>query len=160
MKEFIALYFLYLGLLFILFYLPTFEFSLFLNQTQTALTLHFLEYFLEPNQLDGRDIWINTQYKIIITDACNGLIAVLFLYASILAYPSRLGLKFLWLVLGYIVFFITNILRILWVVFITERGRGQEDFYWSHDIVGNSILLSVGLGLFVLFIRQSRIRGS
>jgi exosortase/archaeosortase family protein len=156
MKRFIALYFLYLGILYILFYLPNSPLAGLINEVQTEFTLLFLEVFLEPTQLEGRDILVNSQYKILITDACNGLIALVFFYASILAYPSRIGLKLFWLIWGYILLFLTNALRILWVVFITERGRGQEDFYWSHDIVGNMLLMSVGLGLFIVFIKQSR----
>lgn len=156
MKRFIALYFLYLGFLFIFLYLPTSPLSLGLNSLQTEFTLHILDYFLAENQRKGIDIWIDDSYKIVITHTCNGLIPLLFFYASVFAYPSKVTLKVFWIFLGYILFSFINILRILWVVFATMQGKGQEDFYWSHDIVGNILLMALGLGLFVLFIRQSR----
>jgi len=155
MKRFVALYFLFLGILFMVFYAPTSMISSSINELQTKLTLISLEFFLKPEQLQGIDIWINPHYKIIITKACNGMIPILFLLASILAYPSTWIHKLIWSVFGYIVFFIVNIIRILWVVFITENGEGQGEFYWSHDIVGNTLLMTTGLILFVLFIKSA-----
>ena len=137
------------------FYAPTSMISSSLNELQTKLTLIALEFFLKPEQLQGIDIWINPHYKIIITKACNGIIPILFLIASILAYPATWVHKLIWSIIGYIVFFIVNIIRIVWVVYITESGEGQKEFYWSHDIVGNTLLTITGLILFVLFIKNS-----
>lgn len=153
MKKFIALYFLFLGLLFTFFYADTSSVSGILNQGQTKLTLYFLNFFLETNQLKGIDIWINPHYKIIITQACNGMIPILFLWASILAYPATLRHKILWMSLGYIIFSIVNIFRLLLVVYFVEQKEGQANFYWSHDLMGNFILMTVGLGLFIAFIK-------
>jgi exosortase/archaeosortase family protein len=155
MRRFIALYFFFLGILFVLFYAPTSQMSQILNDMQTTLTLSALNLFLEPNQLKGVDIWINPYYKIVITQACNGVIPILFLYASIMAYPATLKHKVLWMFLGYILFFVVNIVRILLVVYVTENGKGQGDFYWSHDLVGNILLMLTGLGLFIAFIKTA-----
>ena len=155
MKQFIVRYFLFLILLFVVFYAPTSSISFYVNEFQTSLTLRALDVFLKPEQLVGVDIWINPYYKIIITKACNGIIPLLFHYASIWAYPSSLRYKIIWIIIGYILFFIVNIIRILWVVFITESGSGHGDFYWSHDIVGNTFLMLTGLGLFISFIKIS-----
>ena len=124
MKRFIAFYFIFLGGLFVLFYAPTSQISQSVNELQTNLTLKALNFFLEPEQLKGIDIWINPFYKIIITKACNGIIPILFLYASILAYPTSFRHKLFWIFLGYILFFIINIVRILWITFVTQNGEG------------------------------------
>ena len=158
MRRFIALYFLFLVGLFVLFYAPTSQMSQILNNIQTTLTLGILNLFLEPEQLKGADIWINPYYKIIITKACNGVIPILFLYASILAYPSTFKHKILWMFLGYILFFTVNIVRILLVVYVTQNGEGHEDFYWSHDLLGNTLLMMTGLGLFIAFIKTSTVK--
>ena len=155
MKRFIAFYFLFLGGLFILFYAPTSQISQMINEFQTNLTLKALDLFFKPEQLKGIDIWINPSYKIIITKACNGMIPILFLYASILAYPSTFVQKIIWMILGYILFFVVNIVRILLVVYVTENGKGQGDFYWSHDLIGNTLLMITGLGIFIAFIKSS-----
>ncbi|SFV71178.1 hypothetical protein MNB_SV-13-770 [hydrothermal vent metagenome] len=156
MKRFIALYFLYLGFLFTFFVLQNTYVSQILNTFQTNLTLIFLDFFLEENQRMGRDIWIHSNYKIIITDTCNGIIPFLFLTASLWAYPAKILPKTLWTFFGYIILFLVNGLRILWVVYVTKNGEGQEDFYWSHDIVGNAFLMFFGLLLFVGFIKSTR----
>ena len=155
MKRFVALYFLFLALLFVFFYAPTSAVSTLLNEGQTKLTLYFLDIFLAPEQLKGVDIWINPHYKIIINKACNGVIPILFLFASILAYPSSVGHKILWMVIGYVLFSIVNVARILLVVYATQTGEGHEDFYWSHDLIGNILLMLTGLGLFIAFIKTS-----
>jgi len=155
MKRFVALYFLFLALLFVFFYAPTSAVSDLLNEGQTKLTLYFLDMFLAPEQLKGIDIWINPHYKIIINKACNGVIPILFLFASILAYPSSIGHKILWMALGYVLFSIVNVARILLVVYVTQTGGGHEDFYWSHDLIGNTLLMLTGLGLFIAFIKTS-----
>jgi len=156
MKRFVALYFLFLALLFVFFYLPTSPVSLYLNQVQTGLTLYLLGLFLEPGQLQGIDIMINPHYKIIINQACNGLIPFFFLAASILAFPATLLHKALWLLIGYLVYSLANVGRILMVVHFVESEGGRGNFHWSHDIVGNAILLVVGLGLFIAFIKSSK----
>ena len=155
MKKFIALYFLFLAFLFTFFYVDTSILSNIINETQTKLTLYLLNIFLEPGQLKGIDIWINPHYKIIINQACNGMIPILFLWASILAYPSGIWHKTVWMSIGYFLFTVVNVFRILLVVHFTEQEAGQANFYWSHDLVGNAILMAVGLGLFIAFIKTS-----
>jgi exosortase/archaeosortase family protein len=155
MKQFVALYFLFLAILFVFFYLPSSELSILLNDAQSKLTLYFLDFFLKPGQLQGIDIWINAQYKIIINQACNGVVPILFLTASILAYPASVVHKMIWILVGYMVFTIVNVMRILLVVYATEHGEGQGEFYWSHDLVGNFMLMITGLILFILFIKTS-----
>jgi len=155
MKKFIALYFLFLAFLFTFFYADTSILSNIINETQTKLTLYLLNIFLEPGQLKGIDIWINPHYKIIINQACNGMIPIFFLWASILAYPSGIWHKTVWMSIGYFLFTVVNVFRILLVVHFTEQEAGQANFYWSHDLVGNAILMAVGLGLFIAFIKTS-----
>jgi len=156
MKRFAALYFLFLFILFLLFYGDTSIVSRYINGAQTALTLFSLDLFLEPAQLQGIDIWINPHYKIIINHSCNGMIPILFLFAAILAYPSHPWHKIVWMLTGYVLFSLVNVLRILLVVYFVRQEEGQGNFYWSHDILGNTLLMVVGLGLFITFIKTSK----
>jgi exosortase/archaeosortase family protein len=156
MKRFVLLYFLFLSLLFGLFYAPTSSLSVWLNGGQTRLTLWGLSLFLDPDQLKGIDIWINPHYRIYISQACNGMIPILFLFAAILAYPSRIWHKIVWLILGYLFFAVTNVVRLLWVTYATTHAGGHEAFWWAHDIVGNALLVSTGFGLFVAFVKTGR----
>ncbi len=156
MKRFVLLYFLFLGLLFGLFYAPTSVVSTLLNEGQTRLTLWGLSLFLDPGQLKGIDIWINPHYKIYISQACNGMIPILFLFAAILAYPATLWHKIVWMLIAYLLYSAINVVRLLWVVYATTHGRGQAEFWWSHDIVGNMMLMVTGLLLFVAYIKTGR----
>ena len=156
MKRFISYYFLFLAILFTFFYAQTNPLSTYINEVQTSFTLAMLGFFLDPSQLQGIDIWINPNYKIIIDHACNGIIPILFLYASILAYPSSLKQKAVWMVIGYLLFSFVNVLRILLVVYFVEQKGGRGNFYWSHDLLGNIVLMVTGLSLFILFIKGAR----
>jgi len=154
MKTFILRYALFLLLLFTLFYAQTSSVSLFLNELQTGLTLYGLEYFLKPHQLIGIDIIINPHYKIIINKACNGMIPILILSASILAYPSSVVRKIGYILSGYVLFSVVNLLRILIVVHFVSGSGGSSNFYWSHDLLGNALMMIFGLSFFVLFIKS------
>jgi len=155
MKHFTQRYFFFLLLLFLLFYLPTSSWSVALNEFQRLETLEVLEWILGSEQVRGDDIWINPHYKIIITQACNGVIPILVLYASILAYPASWSLRLIWIVVGYGIFFLVNVIRLLFVTSMTQNFGGQSAFFWSHDLLGNGLLMGTGVGLFILFIRLS-----
>jgi exosortase/archaeosortase family protein len=146
-----------LTILFTLFYAPFNPLAVSINTFQTELTLFLLNQFLEPGQIQGIDIWINPHYKIIINQACNGLIPIFFLWAAIIAYPSSFIHKLIWIILGYLVFIIVNTIRLLIVVFFTKQG-GQANFYWSHDLIGNMLIMITGLLMFVIFIKTRRNR--
>lgn len=158
MKQFVGLYLFFLFVFYIVLYAHTNVISIALNEAQTNLTLFFLDIFLSPGQLQGQDIIISPVYKIIIGQACNGMIPILFLFASIAAYPAPMLVKLFWMFFGYIVFSVVNVVRILFVVAMTEQGQGRVEFYWSHDLVGNTLLMITGLVLFVAFIKTSSIR--
>ena len=156
MKRFIALYLLFLAIFFTFLYAQTNPLSSYLNDLQTALTLALLNLFLDPSQLQGIDIWINPHYKIIINRSCNGMVPILFLFAAIIAYRASLKYKFFWMVSGYFLFTLVNALRILLVVYFVQQEAGRGNFYWSHDLLGNLLLMATGLTLFVLFIKTAR----
>jgi len=145
-----------LAILFTFFYADTSVVSTFLNDGQTKLTLFFLDMFLAPDQLVGIDIMINLHYKIIINQACNGMIPILFLFASILAYPSGIVHKIVWMLIGYLLFSVGNVIRILLVVYFVEGEGVRGNFYWSHDLLGNTLLMVLGLGLFIMFIKTAK----
>ena len=159
MKRFVLSYFLFLGLLFGLFYAPIWIVSDRVNEAQTHLTLFLLNLFLEPHQLIDHIIHIHSHYSIRIDKACNGMIPILFLFGSIMAYPSKVKPKIIWMSVGYVMYNIVNVGRILLVVFITQNGKGHADFYWSHDLIGNILLMGSGLLFFIGFIKRgSKIR--
>jgi exosortase/archaeosortase family protein len=143
-----------LALLFLLFYADTSFISEKLNIWQSQTTLALLKLGLDHGQVRGNDIIISPHYKLIVTQACNGMIPILFYLASVIAYPSTFNHKVIWGVLGYIVISVVNVLRILFVAHMVKGGR--EHFELAHDIIGNMILMVVGLTLFIFFIKRGR----
>jgi exosortase/archaeosortase family protein len=154
MKRFVRTYFGTLLALFVVLYLPTSPLSLWFNELQTSLTLHLIEPFLHPGQLQGIDIWITPHYKIYISKACNGFIPIFFLWAAIVAYPALWQHRVKWIVLSYLLFSLINAVRIVFVVKMAEAHGGSGAFYWSHDLLGNGLLIFSGLGMFILFIKS------
>ena len=155
-QRFIHRYLLLLALLFVLTQAPFHPLSSILNNFHTDLTVELLRPFLPPGRLQGIDIWINPHYKIYISHRCNALVPIVILFAAIIAYEATLKRKIVWLGVGYIVFQIVNTLRILLVVFITRHGEGKKEFFWSHDLLGNALLMATGLMLFYLFTRKTK----
>jgi exosortase/archaeosortase family protein len=153
MKKFILLYLGMLALLFLLFYADTSVISERLNTWQGALTLSLLDIGLEPGRVQGNEIIISPTYKLIITQACNGMIPILFYWASVIAYPVSPVYKLLWMIIGYVIISLINVLRILFVVQMVKGGR--EHFELAHDVIGNAILMATALLLFVLFIKTA-----
>ena len=151
-KQFIIAYILWLGVLFGLFYFNTNPLATFLNELQRGWLMDSLRYFLGDIV---KDIYIYSSdtFRIRITYACNGLIPFYLFLASIFAYPSSWKLKIAWGIFGYFAIYIINVFRLLFVTAMTRNGG--ENFEWSHDIVGNAMLMIVGLSLFTSFIRLS-----
>jgi exosortase/archaeosortase family protein len=141
-----------LVLLFTLFYLNITPLATFLNELQRGWLMDSLRYFLGDIV---QDIYIYSapNFRIRITYACNGLIPYYLFLASIFAYPSKWLLKIIWAVVGYFAIYWINLLRLLFVTEMTKSGG--QNFWWSHDLIGNLMLMVVGLGLFFLFIRVS-----
>ncbi len=153
MKKFVFYYIILLPILFALFYWDVSPVAEIINSYQTKLALIFLDIGLEEGRLQGIDIMINPTYKIIVTKACNGMIPILVLFAAILAYPVSWVHKIKWIVIGYIVISTVNIVRLL---MLAHFIKDQPDFPFYHDIVGNMLLMIVGLVLFYMFLVGSR----
>ncbi len=152
MKRFLLLYPLYAtGLLYFLFFdnnalaiqLNHFHQKLLID----ALALHF--------EVDAYHIVVTPYYHITIDKSCNGVVGLLIFFASIVAYQAQVRQKLLWIAIGYVVMIVANFLRIVFVVYAVTIDSGY--FAFAHDTMGNSFLIVVGLVLFGLFLKFSRI---
>jgi len=100
--------------------------------------------------MEGNHIFITPTFALVIDKACNGLIPYLFFLASILAFPSTFRHKIKWAILGYLLLSLLNVLRI-W--FITQMVIQQKsNFSLAHDYLGNMLLVTTALILFITFI--------
>ena len=119
--------------------------------------MDILKLFIDNKIVNSYEIVINPHYSLIITPECNGLIPYFIYLAGVLAYPSTIAQKLFWGVLGYIVFFVVNIIRLLVVTYVVNI-YGYKSFFYIHDIGGNLLLIAVGLLMFkgFLFYAQKR----
>ena len=151
MKIFILKYWLGIALLFTIFY---WEFSPLssINYIQTSLTIILTSLRLPAEMMSNHEIFITKNYVLVIEKACNGTVPYLFFLASILAFPSTLGYKIKWVVIGYILIVFVNIFRI-WLVtqFVLDS---RDNFSLAHDFLGNLLLIVSALILFVLFVKM------
>ena len=155
-RRFLLAYLLWVGGLFLLLYLDTNPISRWVNEVQRTLLLDQLRFFLGAERIEGIDILAHPQFRIFITQACNGLIPFYLYLAAILAFPASWKRRVLWGILGYLVISAVNLLRLLFVTAMVARS--PDNFPWAHDLLGNLMLMAVGLGLFLGFIRQGNSR--
>ena len=154
MKKFIFTYWLGILLLFTLFYWEQSPFSLPINAFQTNLTALLTSFSLAEGMMEAHRIFITEHYALVIEKACNGMIPYLFFLASIIAFPSTLGHKIKWAIMGYIFISAMNIFRIWFVTqFVLQE---QNNFSLAHDYLGNGLLIFTGLILFTSFIKTRK----
>ena len=151
MKRFLILYWLNIALLFAILYWDISPIAQIINSLQTDFVAYATSLLLDENMMRGHEIIINRHYSLIIENACNGMVPYLFFVASINAFPSTIQHKILWAILGYITINIVNIFRI-WV--ITQMVlESKSNFSLAHDWIGNILLITVSLALFILFVK-------
>ncbi len=113
--------------------------------------MDILKLFINNKVVNEFEFIINPQYSVVITPECNGLIPYFIFLAAILAYPSSISLKIIWAFLGFVLFFIINIIRLIVVIYIVNIF-GYESFFYIHDIGGNLLLIGIGLLMFKGFL--------
>jgi len=151
MKKFLITYWLTIIILFTIFYWDISPIARIINHIQTDFISYTTSLLLDNGMMKNHEIIINKHYSLIIENACNGMVPYLFFLSSIIAFPSTIKHKIVWSILGYITINIINIFRI-WV--ITQMVlKSKSNFSLAHDWIGNILLISVSLALFILFVK-------
>jgi len=151
MIKFLLTYWIGIALFFGIFYWEVSPLSTSINQFQTDFTSYLTSLTLNEGMMEKHHIFINSHYSLVIEKACNGMIPYLFFIASVIAFPSTLLHKIKWIMIGYIIISIMNIMRI-WMV--TQLVLTEENnFSLAHDYLGNALLIFTGLVLFILFVK-------
>jgi len=154
MIKFLLTYWIGIAVFFGIFYWDESPISLLINQYQTNLTSYLTSLTLDNGMLSNYHIFISDNYSLVIEKACNGTIPYLFFLASIMAFPSSLVHKAKWALFGYIIISLINTFRI-WMVtqFVLQE---RNNFSLAHDLLGNALLISTGLMLFILFVKSRK----
>ena len=154
MIKFLLTYWIGIALFFGIFYWDVSPMSLLINHYQTSLTTFLTSLTLPNEMMNNYRIFISDNYSLVIEKACNGMIPYLFFLASIMAFPSTWLHKAKWALVGYLLISFINTFRI-WMVtqFVLQE---RNNFSLAHDYLGNALLISTGLILFILFVKRRR----
>ena len=154
MVAFIFRYWFSMASLFTLFYWDYSPLSEVINLWQTDFTAYITSLLLGDEVMQGYHIQITEHYSLVIEKACNGVIPLLFFFASIMAFPSTLRHKLNWAVAGYLTISFINIFRIWFVAKLVLQEK--SNFSLAHDYLGNGLLILTGLSLFILFVKSRK----
>jgi exosortase/archaeosortase family protein len=154
MKNFLLIYWLSIVVVFAIFYWEASPFSAIINNNQTNFTSYLTSLTLPDILMHENHIKISTYYGLVIEKACNGMIPYLFFVASVIAFPSTLIHKVKWMLMGYVIIMVMNTFRIWLVTQFVLQGR--EHFSLAHDFLGNTLLITTGLFLFIAFVKSRR----
>jgi len=124
----------------------------YLDSLQREIIMGVLDSLLD-NQIINYDIVINPHYHVVITPECNGFVPYFIFLAGVLAYPCSLKSKLFWLVAGYAIFTVVNLIR-LYLVTIAVNKYGGDFFFLFHDIGGNLLLIATGMVAFVTYLKS------
>jgi exosortase/archaeosortase family protein len=150
MQRFVLVYLSLLLLLFFVFYGNIGSVADIVNRIQTQLTLDGVSLFIDHTQINADMLIVSSQLKLQVTKECNGLLPFIFYLAGVIAYRSSVKQKLLWILGGYIILSVVNILRIVGVY--RASCLNPQWFDIVHNIIGNLIItLTVGVLLMYYF---------
>ncbi|MDX1348442.1 MAG: exosortase/archaeosortase family protein [Thiomicrorhabdus chilensis] len=142
-------YLLWVALLFFLLFFegvsPLFVF----NEWQTQLTIFITRLWVEglhlPVLIQADTLILANKMHLQILHECNGLTPYLLYLAAILAYPTDLKSKTLWLLIGYVAIVLINTVRMLGITLVVIDS--PERFHLVHDWIGR-----YGVGILTVLI--------
>ena len=157
-NRFIILYFIWFLILFGIFYWGTYwsasKIGFYIDYYQRDFIMQMLDALLD-NKIVNYDIIINPKYHVVITPECNGLVPYFIFLAGVLAYSCNIFKKLFWLIGGYFIFSLVNLLRLYLVVEIVNK-YGSKYFFIAHDIGGNLLLVVTGAISFLIYLKSCK----
>ncbi len=152
-------YAVWVGALFFLLFFDGLSPLFIVNQLQTGLTIHITHLWVSifdlPVHFQAESLLLDNGMHLKILHECNGLTPYLLLAAAILAYPTSLQSKALWLLIGYCAVLVINTLRMLFITLVVIDH--PEQFHLVHDWIGRYSVALLTLGLFYLYTNYVRI---
>ena len=157
-NKFLISYFIWFVILFGIFYWGSYwsasKVGYYIDYYQRDFIMQVLDSLLD-NRVINYDIVINPKYHVVITPECNGLVPYFIFLAGVLAYSCSFFKKLLWLLGGYIIFTLINLIRLYAVVEIVNRFGGKY-FFIAHDIGGNLLLVATGAICFLIYLKSCK----
>jgi len=150
MLKFAISYGIWVSLLFTLLYLEGLSPLFFISELQTQLTVElttaWVNVFHIPVVQQGRTLILEHGMQLQILQACNGLVPYILLVSAILAFPTNIKSKYVWMVISYLLLVVINMLRIYFITLVVIDY--PELFTISHDWIGR---YSVGILTLLIF---------
>jgi|GEM_PF-441772 len=154
MKRFFILFNLYLVIILYLFVESNNIVADKVNNFQSETLIYALSFVFSERIIEHYVIIEPSVYAISIDRSCNGLLPFLALMASILARKIKFVFKLIAIGIAYILVSMINFFRIVFVIDMVIIN--QSNFSWSHDIVGNLMVISSNIAIFILFLYMFR----
>ena len=129
-----------------------------LNGWQTKLTLQGVAFLVDERAMVADMLVVSKGLFLQVSDACNGLLPWLIYASGVLAYRMALKEKLFWIVLGYVLLTIANIVRIVGVYQLSKVEASWFDM--AHSVLGNLFMACVAGGLLMLLFSRHRPVGS
>lgn len=146
-------------LLFLLTYIEGLSPFFFLNDLQTELTVILTGYGVAltglPVEMAGPLMLFDNGVRLLIHYTCNALAPILLFFAAVLAYPTFWQTKLRWLLAGYVILVLLNLIRMLLVSYAVSVR--PESFELAHDYVGRYGVAALTVALFYLFTERSEL---
>jgi exosortase/archaeosortase family protein len=101
--------------------LPDGRIDTWLSETVAATTAGTLAPFYEGARADVRTVWIDARSGIYIENGCNGLSALSLFVGFVLAYPGTWRRRALFIPLGLVVIFVTNVVRCAVLLMVSKH---------------------------------------
>ncbi|MBI4775330.1 MAG: archaeosortase/exosortase family protein [Deltaproteobacteria bacterium] len=109
-----------------------------------------------PVRLENADL-VTPGMRLRISDDCNGMIAFIIYMSAVLAFPSRWRDKGIGILMGAVLIWTLNILRILILVYVALYF--PQFFFETHIYVAQSVVIAAGVVLW-FFWAQSALRAA
>ena len=151
--EFVVRYLFWVSCLYLLIYFEGFSPFVWIHHLHTDLSIYltslWIEHFDIPIVMSQSTLYYTHGLQLKILDECNGLAAILFFLAAILAYPAAKNDKITWILLSYIILILFNAIRIDLILYHVISY--PEDFIFVHEIIGRYSMAFIPLILFYLY---------
>jgi len=105
----------------------------------------------DPVVQKGNEI-CNKDLCMAVNTGCDGMEGILIVVAAMIAFPMILRIKIVGTMLGILMVYLTNIVRILMLYFVLNYKPGWFDF--MHIYVGQVMVIFVGGVFFFLWVNQ------
>lgn len=99
--------------------------------------------------VSGRSIWTSPEHGVVVADGCNGLTTIGLFVGFVLAYPGSTLRRALFIPLGMMVLYLSNVVRVAALGYFREHWTTAFDLI--HGIGAPAFFYVIVLGLWVVW---------